>query len=155
MLYTVDMVNSMGVLPPPLKLGAYVLDDCDKDTYGLQQAVDFIKGNNNNQSLTVYFQVAITGLFCLFSIFFKNNITNLSTMSIQYTCWDSNTWPSQHKSAPITSSEGLPPIANYLWPLVYVQPMPFLLQGHLNNFVLLVIKMTIQLISSLNGLNRL
>lgn len=55
MLYTVDMVNSMGVLPPPLKLGAYVLDDCDKDTYGLQQAVDFIKGNNNNQSLTVYF----------------------------------------------------------------------------------------------------
>lgn len=45
MLFTVDKVNSMGVLPPPLKLGAYVLDDCDKDTYGLQQAVDFIKGN--------------------------------------------------------------------------------------------------------------
>jgi hypothetical protein len=44
MLYTVDKVNSLGVLPPPLKLGAYVLDDCDKDTYGLQQAVDFIKG---------------------------------------------------------------------------------------------------------------
>ena len=51
MLYTVDMVNSMGVLPPPLKLGAYVLDDCDKDTYGLQQAVDFIKGNNNTNCL--------------------------------------------------------------------------------------------------------
>jgi len=45
MLYTVDKVNAMGVLPPPLKLGAYVLDDCDKDTYGLQQAVDFVKGN--------------------------------------------------------------------------------------------------------------
>ena len=44
MLYTVDKVNSLGVLPAPLKLGAYVLDDCDKDTYGLQQAVDFIKG---------------------------------------------------------------------------------------------------------------
>ena len=45
MLFTVDRVNAMGVLPPPLKLGAYVLDDCDKDTYGLQQAVDFVKGN--------------------------------------------------------------------------------------------------------------
>ncbi len=44
MLYTVDKVNALGVLPPPLRLGAYVLDDCDKDTYGLQQAVDFIKG---------------------------------------------------------------------------------------------------------------
>ena len=45
MLFTVDRVNAMGVLPPSLKLGAYVLDDCDKDTYGLQQAVDFVKGN--------------------------------------------------------------------------------------------------------------
>jgi metabotropic X receptor len=44
MLYTVDKVNAMQVLPPPLRLGAYLLDDCDKDTYGLQQAVDFIKG---------------------------------------------------------------------------------------------------------------
>jgi metabotropic X receptor len=52
MLYTVDRVNSLGVLPPPLKLGAYVLDDCDKDTYGLQQAVDFIKGEIN---ITVFF----------------------------------------------------------------------------------------------------
>ncbi len=46
MLYTVDKVNERGILPPPLKLGAYVLDDCDKDTYGLQMAVDFIKGNH-------------------------------------------------------------------------------------------------------------
>ena len=50
MLYTVDKVNSLGVLPPPLKLGAYVLDDCDKDTYGLQQAVDFIKGKISENS---------------------------------------------------------------------------------------------------------
>ena len=27
-----------------LFLGALVLDDCDTDTYGLEQAVDFIKG---------------------------------------------------------------------------------------------------------------
>ena len=44
MLYTVDRVNELKILPGGLTLGAYVLDDCDKDTYGLQQAVDFIKG---------------------------------------------------------------------------------------------------------------
>jgi hypothetical protein len=44
MLYTVDMVNQLKVLPTGLRLGTYILDDCDKDTYGLQQAVDFIKG---------------------------------------------------------------------------------------------------------------
>jgi metabotropic X receptor len=60
MLYTVDRVNSLGVLPPPLKLGAYVLDDCDKDTYGLQQAVDFIKGEIN---ITVFF-LYFTSNFC-------------------------------------------------------------------------------------------
>jgi len=44
MLFTVDKVNERQILPEPLKLGAYLLDDCDKDTYGLQMAVDFIKG---------------------------------------------------------------------------------------------------------------
>jgi len=52
MLYTVDKVNELGILPKPLKLGAYVLDDCDKDTYGLQMAVDFIKGR--------YFSIALS-----------------------------------------------------------------------------------------------
>ena len=44
MLYSVDRINELGVLPGGLKLGAHILDDCDTDTYGLQQAVDFIKG---------------------------------------------------------------------------------------------------------------
>lgn len=44
MLYTVDVVNNRGILPFGLKLGAHILDDCDRDTYGLQQSVDFIKG---------------------------------------------------------------------------------------------------------------
>ena len=44
MLYTVDKINEQRVMPGGLKLGAHVLDDCDTDTYGLQQAVDFIKG---------------------------------------------------------------------------------------------------------------
>ena len=44
MLYSVDKINELGVIPGGLKLGAHILDDCDTDTYGLQQAVDFIKG---------------------------------------------------------------------------------------------------------------
>ncbi|GBN57084.1 Metabotropic glutamate receptor 2 [Araneus ventricosus] len=43
MLYTMDWVNNQKDFLPGIKLGAYVLDDCDKDTYGLEQAVDFIK----------------------------------------------------------------------------------------------------------------
>lgn len=48
MLYTMDWVNNQKNFLPGIKLGAYVLDDCDKDTYGLEQAVDFIKGRKNN-----------------------------------------------------------------------------------------------------------
>ncbi|TRY61184.1 hypothetical protein TCAL_17218 [Tigriopus californicus] len=43
MLYTVDKVNELQVMPFNVTLGAHILDDCDRDTYGLQQAVDFIK----------------------------------------------------------------------------------------------------------------
>lgn len=44
MLYTLDIINNKLKLIPGVKLGAHVLDDCDKDTYGLEMAVDFIKG---------------------------------------------------------------------------------------------------------------
>lgn len=47
MLFTMDWVNNQKGFLPGFKLGAYVLDDCDKDTYGLEQAVDFIKGREN------------------------------------------------------------------------------------------------------------
>lgn len=43
MIFTVNWVNSQQLLPHT-RLGALILDDCDKDTYGLQQAVHFIKG---------------------------------------------------------------------------------------------------------------
>ncbi|RWS15302.1 metabotropic glutamate receptor 8-like protein, partial [Dinothrombium tinctorium] len=43
MLYTIDWINNQKDFLPGIKLGAYILDDCDKDTYGLEQAVDFIK----------------------------------------------------------------------------------------------------------------
>lgn len=43
MLFTLDWINENRIIPFT-KLGARILDDCDKDTYGLQQAVEFIKG---------------------------------------------------------------------------------------------------------------
>ncbi|KAF4528991.1 hypothetical protein B566_EDAN015194 [Ephemera danica] len=43
MLYTVDRVNKKRHFLQGFKLGAHILDDCDKDTYGLEMAVDFIK----------------------------------------------------------------------------------------------------------------
>lgn len=43
MLYTLDVINKQNLIPN-VRLGALILDDCDKDTYGLEMAVDFIKG---------------------------------------------------------------------------------------------------------------
>ncbi|GJQ86879.1 GPRMGL5 [Trypoxylus dichotomus] len=42
MLYTLDKLNESQMLPN-ITIGAHILDDCDKDTYGLEMAVDFIK----------------------------------------------------------------------------------------------------------------
>ena len=53
MLYTVDKVEQMGLLPG-IRLGVHILDDCDKDTYGLEQAVDFIKGQHTSNSFALY-----------------------------------------------------------------------------------------------------
>ncbi|GLH03518.1 Metabotropic glutamate receptor [Gryllus bimaculatus] len=43
MLFTLDVLNAEPALIPNVTLGAHILDDCDKDTYGLEMAVDFIK----------------------------------------------------------------------------------------------------------------
>lgn len=43
MLYTLDSINRRGLLPN-ITIGAHILDDCDRDSYGLEMAVDFIKG---------------------------------------------------------------------------------------------------------------
>lgn len=43
MLYTLDRINEDGLLPN-IRIGAHILDDCDRDSYGLEMAVDFIKG---------------------------------------------------------------------------------------------------------------
>ena len=44
MLYTLDVLNKAPDMIPNVTIGAHILDDCDKDTYGLEMAVDFIKG---------------------------------------------------------------------------------------------------------------
>ena len=46
MLYTLDVINKRGVIPG-IKLGARIKDDCDRDIYGLEQSVDFIRGNES------------------------------------------------------------------------------------------------------------
>ncbi|XP_071445912.1 metabotropic glutamate receptor 2-like [Hetaerina americana] len=61
MLYTLDVLRGVthpkhGVRSriygksflPGVALGAHILDDCDSDTYGLEMAVDFIKGSISN-----------------------------------------------------------------------------------------------------------
>lgn len=45
MLYTLDRINRDGLLPN-ITIGAHILDDCDRDSYGLEMAVDFIKGES-------------------------------------------------------------------------------------------------------------
>jgi len=44
MLFTLDVLNRDPKKIPNVSIGAHILDDCDKDTYGLEMAVDFIKG---------------------------------------------------------------------------------------------------------------
>lgn len=46
MLYTLDKINEDLVLLPNITIGAHILDDCDRDSYGLEMAVDFIKGTS-------------------------------------------------------------------------------------------------------------
>ncbi|CAH2096588.1 unnamed protein product [Euphydryas editha] len=48
MLYTLDYINNELKIIPGVVIGAHVLDDCDRDTYGLEMAVDFIKGSISN-----------------------------------------------------------------------------------------------------------
>lgn len=46
MLYTLDYINASPDVLPTIKLGMLAKDDCDRDIYGLEQAVDFIRGRS-------------------------------------------------------------------------------------------------------------
>ncbi|XP_062575063.1 metabotropic glutamate receptor 3-like [Saccostrea cucullata] len=48
MLYTLDVINANPKLLPGVTLGVLAKDDCDRDIYGLEQAVDFIRGSIAN-----------------------------------------------------------------------------------------------------------
>ena len=43
MLYTLDQINKYDIIPG-ITLGATIKDDCDRDIYGLEQSVEFIRG---------------------------------------------------------------------------------------------------------------
>ncbi|KAG8276395.1 hypothetical protein J6590_066193 [Homalodisca vitripennis] len=58
MLYTLDVVNNMP--DAPFTLGAHILDDCDKDTYGLEMAVDFIKEGQIDVGIITSYSLFLT-----------------------------------------------------------------------------------------------
>lgn len=66
MLYTIDRINEMDLLPN-ITLGAHILDDCDKDSYGLEMAVDFIKGElqKKDYRLCTHFHTTVAALSAL------------------------------------------------------------------------------------------
>lgn len=45
MLYTIDMINNDPNLLPDVKLGANILDTCSRDTYALDQALEYVIGS--------------------------------------------------------------------------------------------------------------
>ncbi len=49
MLYTLNEVNKNR--SNPFTIGAHILDDCDTDTYGLEMALDFIKGKSKHRRI--------------------------------------------------------------------------------------------------------
>jgi len=61
MLFTIDRINEMNLLPN-ITLGAHILDDCDKDSYGLEMAVDFIKGKS---VADIYIYICVRAMYCL------------------------------------------------------------------------------------------
>ena len=64
MLYTLDELNKEPKMIPNVVIGAHILDDCDKDTYGLEMAVDFIKGRKRKIGYCNFF--TLPGLSVVF-----------------------------------------------------------------------------------------
>lgn len=45
MLFALDEINSNDRILPGLRLGTHILDSCSKDTYGLEQSLDFARSS--------------------------------------------------------------------------------------------------------------
>ena len=54
MLYAIDKINRDPNLLPNITLGAHILDTCSRDTYALEQTLDFIKAHLSNLDITDY-----------------------------------------------------------------------------------------------------
>lgn len=67
MLYTLDRLNDSPLLPN-ITLGAHILDDCDKDTYGLEMAVDFIKGKSSRSAASYLADLVASNILLLIYI---------------------------------------------------------------------------------------
>ena len=52
MLYTLDEINRRNIIPG-VKLGARIKDDCDRDIYGLEQSLDFIRGKMSTERVLI------------------------------------------------------------------------------------------------------
>jgi hypothetical protein len=64
MLYTLDVLNRDPQMIPNVTIGAHILDDCDKDTYGLEMAVDFIKGRRIDCFKLSYLRIVLGIVHC-------------------------------------------------------------------------------------------
>jgi hypothetical protein len=54
MLYTLEQINKDTDLLPGIKLGMIAFDSCDSPSYGLEQALDFVKGMKRVTDLKLY-----------------------------------------------------------------------------------------------------
>ncbi len=54
MLYAIDLINRDSNLLPNISLGAYILDTCLRDTYALEQSLEFIKAHMSTLEVTDY-----------------------------------------------------------------------------------------------------
>ena len=54
MLYAVNKINNDPTILPTIKLGVQILDTCLRDTYALEQSLDFIKAHMNTLDVEDY-----------------------------------------------------------------------------------------------------
>lgn len=58
MLYAVDRVNNDPDLLPNIRLGVHILDTCSRDTYALNQSLQFVRSSLNNLDASAAFECA-------------------------------------------------------------------------------------------------
>lgn len=54
MLYAVDRVNNDQTLLPNITIGVHILDTCSRDTYALNQSLQFVRSSLNNLDLSAF-----------------------------------------------------------------------------------------------------